>query len=675
MSMTLATAMVELGANTSGLKRDLGEAKSAVAGTVNQIMGLAATAGIGLAGAAAGFGIKFAAEAETMRTALNVVIKDMDRTKALLTELDQFSVVTPFTPQEVRAAGLSMVQLQVPLDEIQGRLQMIGDMAAGGGGNFSELVTIFNKIQMQGKLTGETMDQFVTQGVAILPALAEHLGKTSDEILKMREKGELTADMVTDLFKSMTGEGGVFYGAMIQQSTTFAGLTSTLQGVIGMMAQQLGDVLLPIAKEVVITLINMGNAIINLHNATGGASTVMVVLGTSIGLATIALKAFGAQLRATLMSLYALSGPLMVIMLMTAAFTGVALIVAKLVQWLASLPKIQAAWQQTTEALTAAWESLELAATAVWNAIMTALQPVFDMFGMMAPKVNNLKESFVDLVAAGIKGFGDWILWGAVWVETIAENMGLVSELVMVTFKLIGSYILDVLSNAWNVALMMMRVALGPWAETVFSVFQGIFDGIIAGVQMITTAFQVGLRTVIAMADTVLSVLGYSLSGVMDGITAAATAGAQQIAEVGGAINQGILQPTSEGTNQLKAEQERLAAELQAKFDANMADAQARMQAARSAQDEATTPEAGAPQPTAPAPGGGGGGADAGFFALDAFSRKMQEDILKASGEDKQQQMVDIGKSQQQIQMDIANSNRRIADNLDNAPAIAVAGT
>ena len=68
----------------------------------------------------------------------------------------------------------------------------------------SRLALNYGQVITQGHLTGRELRDFQVNGVPILEALSESLGKTKSEIKDMISSGEISANDVTRAFDVMT---------------------------------------------------------------------------------------------------------------------------------------------------------------------------------------------------------------------------------------------------------------------------------------------------------------------------------------------------------------------------------------------------------------------------------------------------------------------------------------
>lgn len=411
---------------------DLDRAKKSIStqlGGLQQIVttGLAGAAGVGIIG---NF-LRIAAAAEQSNIAFNTIIKDMDRTKQLIQELNTFSVKTPFEPVEVRKAGQDLLAFQNAVEDIPTIIKFLGDTAAGTGARLGELVLVFNKIKAAGKLTGETFLQLAERGANVQPVLADMLGKTTAEIQEMQRKGQISFDLVVKAFQKMTGEGGIFFGAMEKQSESLTGKLSTLTGGFNDVKEQIGTALLPIAKQITSVFIRIVDAFSAVNRASGGLvakiTGIVAVIGTAtaaIASITLAASALGITMAGVTAALGTAAGIVAPLLAIAAVIGVVVAGMVQFVRWVRQVPGFAESWASATDRLRIAWDRLA------------------GMVGMVRDRLLQLGEVF--------RPFATQVLS---WLRTVRDTFGTVIVLMV-----------DGVSQFALTAVNAMHVILESWS-------------------------------------------------------------------------------------------------------------------------------------------------------------------------------------------------------------------
>lgn len=182
--------------------------------------------------------IQAGSQAETQLTAMAVLLKKqgqtMDQTKDFYQEMINLAGETPLASNQVTEAAKRLLAVEVPMGKVKDMIRTIGDVSAGSGKNFLELVDIMAKNKTSGIIQGEDINQLAGAGIPILAEFSRMTGKTAVEIKKMGADGKLTYDMLVQAMQNMSGAGGMYESMMKKQSMTIAGLWSTIRDDVGM---------------------------------------------------------------------------------------------------------------------------------------------------------------------------------------------------------------------------------------------------------------------------------------------------------------------------------------------------------------------------------------------------------------------------------------------------------
>jgi len=198
---------------------------------------------------------------EQTRVAFATFLKDADKGNKVISELNEFSNITPFNNDEVIKSGRVLLAANIPAEKLTATLKNIGDVASGSQVPITELASIYSKIQNKGKAQAEELNQLAERGIPILDVLAKRFNTTAAGVLEMGSKGKITKDVMAEAFQTMSSEGGMFFNMMEKQSATAGGKLSTLQGSLGLLAAELGESANPAIGEILDKLISLTNVL------------------------------------------------------------------------------------------------------------------------------------------------------------------------------------------------------------------------------------------------------------------------------------------------------------------------------------------------------------------------------------------------------------------------------
>lgn len=245
-----SAAVKEFGAHTAGVAgkatRDFDKLEAKTKSLSQHLGGLkGALAGVG-AIAAAGFGLKLASDLETSQVAFQGILGSAQEAGTFIKDLQQFAATTPFTFTGVQKSSQQLLALGHTADETIGILGVVGDaVSAVGGGEeqIGRVVTALAQMQGKGRMSAQELNQIAEalpnlQRVQVYDVLAEKLGKTRDEVAKLADQGEISAEQgIGALLEAMQNVPGAA-GAMERQSRTLSGVMSTLKDQLQIAAGQ-----------------------------------------------------------------------------------------------------------------------------------------------------------------------------------------------------------------------------------------------------------------------------------------------------------------------------------------------------------------------------------------------------------------------------------------------------
>lgn len=236
---------------TKSLKRSFGSLRGAVAG-------LGVTLG---AVQAIKFTIASTAELETQTRSLEVLTGSLKSAKTVISELQAFGAVTPFTSAELIDTAKRLRAFGVDTEKLVATTKRLGDVAGATGADLGGVATAFGQIVAKGRLQGEELLQLQERGINLQDELQKMYGLTAEEFRKALEGGKISAEAVEVALKNVTDAGGKYANGAIAQSDTLAGRFSTLQDNVTRLAQSLGNVLAPVLKQITNLAIDALNTI------------------------------------------------------------------------------------------------------------------------------------------------------------------------------------------------------------------------------------------------------------------------------------------------------------------------------------------------------------------------------------------------------------------------------
>ena len=264
--MQIGSVIAKFQSDLTDFKKGLGEAQNGVGGLKDGFSGLigkaalVTTAVVGVAGAIGAVDWSFAKEAgkfEQYQVALETMLGSTEKANELFTQMKEFAKKTPFNFEEVISGAKSLLAYGFAQEDVQKNMKLLGNVAAGLSIPMGDMVYLYGTLSAQQIAYTKDMNQFANRGVPIWDEVSKVMGVSVQEVRKLVEQGQVGFPIIEQAFKNMTGEGGKFFDLMDKQAGTMLGKLSNLQDSWQQLKVTLGNLLLPVAIQVVDGLNNL----------------------------------------------------------------------------------------------------------------------------------------------------------------------------------------------------------------------------------------------------------------------------------------------------------------------------------------------------------------------------------------------------------------------------------
>ena len=228
------------------------------------VKGFAVVAGVALGAAALGFKklITEASKIENAVAGFTPLLGGVQKAEELVEKLNQTAATTPFQFDQIaKAANQLLPVMNQDIENTVETFRMLGDTAGGNAQKLDSITRGFTKAMLKGKVDLESLNMIAEAGVPIFTELSDEIGVTSKEMFKMVTAGEVTTEQLTDTFRTMTSEGGIFFKGMEIASKTLTGKLSTLKDNLALTAATIGMQLLPTIKPLLDRAIKVAGAV------------------------------------------------------------------------------------------------------------------------------------------------------------------------------------------------------------------------------------------------------------------------------------------------------------------------------------------------------------------------------------------------------------------------------
>jgi len=226
--------MVRVGADTREAEGGLSKVNSLVGGLGS--VALKAAGWIGALFAIRGASqmahslVDYSAQLEQSAIAWGTLLKSQEAGVQMMRRLQEFARVTPFDYASIEEGARRLKAMGFEAQELLPWMERIGNAAAAlglGTEGMNRLILALGQMRAKTKVTGEEMRQLTEAGVPAWDILAQAIGKTTAETMKLASQGKISAQTFLQAFAAYTEKN---YGGMMErQARTFSGAMSNIR--------------------------------------------------------------------------------------------------------------------------------------------------------------------------------------------------------------------------------------------------------------------------------------------------------------------------------------------------------------------------------------------------------------------------------------------------------------
>lgn len=257
-----ATAAMKLPADLGGLKqleRGLDRVHARMGSLRRESGGFAADLAKTAGGFAAGTGlvdllrippdiaqesVRLAAGWERAETQLSVLLGTAEEAKDTLGDLKRFGTESGLGLDSALKESLKLLAAGVSREQLVPTLGVLSDLAMGDREKFGRSVLAYGQARGAGRLQGDELRQFDELGAPIRKAVADSMGIGVDELKKLVSEGKVGFSDLQRGLKSLTAEGGKFFGMTRKGADTLEGQFARLSDAADELKREFGRALI-----------------------------------------------------------------------------------------------------------------------------------------------------------------------------------------------------------------------------------------------------------------------------------------------------------------------------------------------------------------------------------------------------------------------------------------------
>lgn len=579
----------ELAASQRQMKRAFGPESLEMSGTAAGLLaGLAAA--MGVAGVAS---VKMASDMQASQKAFTTLLGDTQKAERFLNDLSKFAAETPFELPGLMSASKKLLAFGFAAEDIIPMMAAIGDSAAMlgmGEEGITRMTTAIGQMQAKGKVSAEEMMQLAEAGVPAWRFLADGIGKSIPEAMKLAEQGAI--DSTTGINAVLMGMQTKFKGGMEGLAKEIPGLWSTIKDNVAAAAREIGDN--------IIAGLDLKNRMQGIADYFGSFAEYVKGSGLNAALRDLIPKELtlgifavaGAITLAAIPAMYAFAvatwtamAPLLPFIAIGAAIGALAWVIWQ--NWAPISQYFSKLWSTITTAFSQTWENIKTTWQTTWNAMSSILDSAWNVMKPIAaaaaaaigvamlPIIVAITTAAlaVSLIYENWGPLTEWVknLWTGItttvsdtWkriTDSIDNGITSASNFVTDGWQTVCDFtasiwdsIVSALSDAWNWIVGIVNENLG-WAvnyissgwNTIVEVTSSIWSGVVTWVDnawaSIKNIVAVGVNWVISKLQPLMNLINVSIPQGINNIVDQAGAKVDQIKQSLSNINLGFNSP------------------------------------------------------------------------------------------------------------------------------------
>lgn len=197
---------------------------------------VALTAGIGVVS-------KLGMDADRTAVSFEVMLGSQQKAAGMLNQMNRYAADSPYSRLGVQEAVQTMLGFRVEQQKILPSMKMLGDIAMGNSERFKGLALVFSQVAAAGKLQGQDLLQFISNGYNPLNDIVKITGKSMSELRDEMSKGNISFDLVYQAMQLATSKGGQYY-KMVNR------IAQTPFGRFGQLVDQFKETMLELYKVI-----------------------------------------------------------------------------------------------------------------------------------------------------------------------------------------------------------------------------------------------------------------------------------------------------------------------------------------------------------------------------------------------------------------------------------------
>lgn len=190
--------------------------------------------------------IEVRGEFELQNVALRAILQNKDEADMLFQRVTELATKSPFTIRQLTKYTKQLAAYQVESSKLYDTTKRLADVSAGLGVDMQRIILAFGQVKAANYLRATEVRQFTEAGINMLGELAKYYSEIEQRQISVADVQEMVTKRmvefgdVEEVFNRLTSAGGIFYNMQEKQAETLTGMMSNLKDSIDIMLNQIG---------------------------------------------------------------------------------------------------------------------------------------------------------------------------------------------------------------------------------------------------------------------------------------------------------------------------------------------------------------------------------------------------------------------------------------------------
>ena len=190
--------------------------------------------------------IEVRGEFELQNVALRAILQNKDEADMLFQRVTELATKSPFTIRQLTKYTKQLAAYQVESSKLYDTTKRLADVSAGLGVDMQRIILAYGQVKAANYLRATEVRQFTEAGINMLGELAKYYSEIEQRQISVADVQEMVTKRmvefgdVEEVFNRLTSAGGIFYNMQEKQAETLTGMMSNLKDSIDIMLNQIG---------------------------------------------------------------------------------------------------------------------------------------------------------------------------------------------------------------------------------------------------------------------------------------------------------------------------------------------------------------------------------------------------------------------------------------------------